>query len=91
MTAYCSATKPSSSPVPFGDLVAAPVPPCCSPGWSFFVEGRVCLFLQLDHSLPCPLLGCVLLVLVCAPAPAPLWLGVAAVVGDLPPLRQVSV
>ena len=71
--------------VPLGDLVAAPVPPSCSPGWSFFVEDRVRLFLQLDHSLQLPLLsGLVLLVLVCAPAPAPLSLGVAAVVGDLP-------
>ena len=39
-------------PVAFGDLVAAPVPPWCSPVWSFFVEDRVRLFLQLDHSLP---------------------------------------
>ena len=43
--------------VPLGDLVAAPVPPSCSPGWSFFVEDRVRLFLQLDHSLQLPLLS----------------------------------
>ena len=28
-------------PVPRGDLVAAPIPPCCSPGWSFFFADRV--------------------------------------------------
>jgi len=38
-------------PVPVGDLVAAPVPPWCSPGRPLFVEDRVRLFLQLDHSL----------------------------------------
>lgn len=43
--------------VPLGDLVPAPVPPSCSPGWSFFVEDRVRLFLQLDHSLQLPLLS----------------------------------
>ena len=43
--------------VPLGDLVAAPVPPSCWPGWSCFVEDRVRLFLQLDHSLQLPLLS----------------------------------
>ena len=43
-------------PIPLGDLVAAPVPPY-SPGWSFFVEDRVGLFLQSDHSLSVRLLA----------------------------------
>jgi len=47
-------------PVPVGDLVAAPVSPWCSPGWSLLVEDRVGLFLQLDHSLPLLLLAGVL-------------------------------
>ena len=46
-------------PVSLGDLMAAPVPAWCSPGWSFFVEGRVCFFLQLDHFLLLLLLGVV--------------------------------
>ena len=86
VTAYCSAMKALSSlAIPLGDLVTAPVPAWCSPGWSFFVEDRACVFLQLDHFLLLLLLGGVFPVLVCAPAPAPLWLGVAAVVGDLLP------
>ena len=44
-------------PVPLGDLVAAPVLPWCSPGCLLLIEDRVRLFLQLDHSLPIPLLG----------------------------------
>jgi len=43
-------------PVPLGDLMAAAVPPNCSPGCPLAVEDRVRLFLQSDHSLPLPLL-----------------------------------
>ena len=70
-------------PVPFGDLVTSPVPPC-SPGWSLFVEDRLGLLLQLDHFLPLPLPG-LLSFWFWSVLPPPSWLGVAAVVGDLPP------